>query len=154
MLKCFNVKKTHIIFQILYIIVGPLFPTSLKRFVFRQAVCSDWPTDPVHCDWPNTTSTRWKCNAPFHNSRASAFKMNVKTVNNVLSFTISSSPCGWQTQWWCSYCSYVFANKPWLRRFLMCCTLRCDVGPSLSPSLSLSLSLSLTHTHTHKLWLR
>ncbi len=40
MLKCFNVKK-HIIFQILYIIVGPLFPTSLKRFVFYKVPPSD-----------------------------------------------------------------------------------------------------------------
>uniref|UniRef100_A0A672LLF0 protein kinase C n=1 Tax=Sinocyclocheilus grahami TaxID=75366 RepID=A0A672LLF0_SINGR len=23
-----------------------------------NALCSDWPADPVHCDWPNTTSTR------------------------------------------------------------------------------------------------
>uniref|UniRef100_A0A9J7XEI4 Stomatin (EPB72)-like 3b n=1 Tax=Cyprinus carpio carpio TaxID=630221 RepID=A0A9J7XEI4_CYPCA len=30
----------------------PLLPTS--------AVCSEWPIDPVHCDWPNTASTRWK----------------------------------------------------------------------------------------------
>ncbi len=31
----------HIIFQILYIIVGPLCPTSLKRFVFYKASPSD-----------------------------------------------------------------------------------------------------------------
>ncbi len=28
--------KKHIIFQILYIIVGPLCPASLKRFVFYK----------------------------------------------------------------------------------------------------------------------
>ncbi len=44
--------KKHIIFQILYIIVVPLCPASIKRVV---------------CDWPNTTSTRRKCNAPYHN---------------------------------------------------------------------------------------
>ncbi len=33
--------KNHIIFKILYIIVGPLRPASLKRFVFF----SDWPAD-------------------------------------------------------------------------------------------------------------
>ncbi len=29
--------KKHIIFQILYIIVGPLCPSSLKRFIFYKA---------------------------------------------------------------------------------------------------------------------
>ncbi len=29
--------KKHIIFQILYIIVGPLCPASFKRFVFLQS---------------------------------------------------------------------------------------------------------------------
>ncbi len=33
--------KKHIIFQILYIIVGPLCPTSLKRFVFYKVPHSD-----------------------------------------------------------------------------------------------------------------
>ncbi len=33
--------KKHIIFQILYIIVGPLCPTSLKRVVFYKAPPSD-----------------------------------------------------------------------------------------------------------------
>ncbi len=55
--------KKHIIFQILYIIVGPLCPAFLKRFIFYKVPPSDkrslthWPTDPVHCDWPNTAST-------------------------------------------------------------------------------------------------
>ncbi len=40
MVTCFNVKK-HIIFQILYIFVGPLCPASLKRFVFYKAPPSD-----------------------------------------------------------------------------------------------------------------
>ncbi len=57
-----------IIFQILYIIVGPLCPASLtKPLLLTSTVCSDWPTDTVHCDWPNTTSISRKCNAPFHN---------------------------------------------------------------------------------------
>ncbi len=33
--------KKHIIFQILYIIVGPLCPASLKRAVFSKAPPSD-----------------------------------------------------------------------------------------------------------------
>ncbi len=36
MLTCFNVKKKTLFFQILYIIVGPLCPASLKRFVFYK----------------------------------------------------------------------------------------------------------------------
>ncbi len=40
MLTCFNVQK-HIIFQILYIIVGPLCPASLKRIVFYKVPPSD-----------------------------------------------------------------------------------------------------------------
>ncbi len=54
--------KKHIIFQILYIIVGPLCPPlsnasfSTKSLLPTSTVCSDWPTDPVHCDLPNTTS--------------------------------------------------------------------------------------------------
>ncbi len=64
--------KKHIIFQILCIIVVTLCPAPLKRVVSikpllpTSAVCSDWPTDTVHCDYPNT-STRWKCNTPYHN---------------------------------------------------------------------------------------
>ncbi len=36
MLTCFNVQK-HIIFQILYIIVGPLCHASLKHLIFYKA---------------------------------------------------------------------------------------------------------------------
>ncbi len=68
MLTCFNVKK-NFIFKILYIIVGPLpnVSCSTKPLLPTIAVWSDWPTDPVHCDWPNTTSMDQKCNAPYHN---------------------------------------------------------------------------------------
>ncbi len=41
MLACFNVKKTHIMFKILYIILGPLSPSSPKRFVFNKVPPSD-----------------------------------------------------------------------------------------------------------------
>ncbi len=40
MLTCFSVQK-HIIFQILYIIVGPLCPAALKRFIFYKVPPSD-----------------------------------------------------------------------------------------------------------------
>ncbi len=70
MLTCFYVNKKHIIFQILYIIASPLCPASLKALFSTKpllptsAVCSDWPTDPVHYDWLNT-STCWKCKVGF-----------------------------------------------------------------------------------------
>uniref|UniRef100_A0A673HCN5 Kinesin-like protein n=1 Tax=Sinocyclocheilus rhinocerous TaxID=307959 RepID=A0A673HCN5_9TELE len=40
---------------------------STKPPPLTSAVRSDWPADPVHYDWPNTTSTHRKCNAPYHN---------------------------------------------------------------------------------------
>ncbi len=64
----------NIIFQILYIIVVPLYAPPLsnrsfstKPLLLTSTVCSDWLADPVHCDWPNTSSMRWKCNAPYYN---------------------------------------------------------------------------------------
>uniref|UniRef100_A0A672PAE3 Protein kinase C eta type-like n=1 Tax=Sinocyclocheilus grahami TaxID=75366 RepID=A0A672PAE3_SINGR len=65
--------------------------------LLTSAVCSDWPADPVHCDWPNTTSTHRKYNALYYNHELQAFKVNIKTVNNVVNFTISSSPKGQQS---------------------------------------------------------
>ncbi len=29
---------------------------STKSLLLTSTVCSDWPADPEHCDWPNTTS--------------------------------------------------------------------------------------------------
>ncbi len=62
--------KKHIIFQILYIIVGPLCPASLKRF-------KSPPSDKRSLLWlASWHSALWlaehhkqsrKCNAPFHN---------------------------------------------------------------------------------------
>ncbi len=64
----FKVKK-HIIFHILYIIIDPLCSTFLKRVHFYEAHRSEkrgvlWLASyPVRCDWPNTSSVRWKCYA-------------------------------------------------------------------------------------------
>ncbi len=72
MLTCFNVEK-HIIFQILYFIVGPLCPASLKRFVFYKVPRSNKRSLLWLVNWK---SALWlaehhkpgqKCNAPFHN---------------------------------------------------------------------------------------
>ncbi len=112
--------KKHIVFQILYIIVGPLCPASLKtlRFLqspsFRQAQ-SALIGQLTQCNAIGRTVTTLTIIASF------SFQV-------IVSFTISSSPRGtrvaWQTRWWSSY---VFAHKPWLRRFLTGCTLLCDV---------------------------
>uniref|UniRef100_A0A673GC46 PAR14-like first RRM domain-containing protein n=1 Tax=Sinocyclocheilus rhinocerous TaxID=307959 RepID=A0A673GC46_9TELE len=29
-------------------------------------VCCDWPAIQLRCDWPNTSSVRGKCYAPYH----------------------------------------------------------------------------------------
>ncbi len=34
-----------------------------------QIGCTLEPCGTVHCDWPNTTSTSYKCNTPFHNHK-------------------------------------------------------------------------------------
>ncbi len=75
-------------------------PRSLKHLVFYKAPPSDkhsllWLANWHSALWLAEHHKPRKCNAPFHN-RASAFKIKVKTVSNVLSFTISSSPRGEQ----------------------------------------------------------
>ncbi len=45
--------KKHIIFQILYIIVGPLCPASLKRFVFYKVPPSDKHSLLWLANWPS-----------------------------------------------------------------------------------------------------
>ncbi len=44
--------KKHIIFQILYIIVGPLCPASLKRFIFYKVPPSDKHSLLWLANWP------------------------------------------------------------------------------------------------------
>ncbi len=51
MLTFFNVKK-HIIFQILYIIVGPLCPASHKRLVLYKVPPSDKHSLLWLANWP------------------------------------------------------------------------------------------------------
>ncbi len=98
MLTCCNVQNTHSFSNTVHYCRSSRPRLSqMRHFLqspsFRQAVCSDWPTDPVHCDWPNTTS---------HIGNVTplsiiAFKIKVKTVFNILSFTISSNPRGEQS---------------------------------------------------------
>ncbi len=81
-----------------------------------------------------------------------SFKKSVKTVNNVLIFTISSSPRGEQSQWWCSYVLQQAAIKMisdglytplWCYPTLSSLSLPLSsLSLSLSPLLSLPLSPS------------
>ncbi len=79
MLTCFNVQKTHSSMprhsQMRCFLHKPLLPTS--------TVCSDWPTDRVHCDWPNIV-TRRKCNAPFRNFISSSPKGEQSRVTDTV----------------------------------------------------------------------
>ncbi len=65
--------KKHSIFQILYIIVGPLCPASLKRFVFYKVPPSDKHSLLWLANWHSAFwlvehhKPRRKCNTPFHN---------------------------------------------------------------------------------------
>ncbi len=145
---CNRICWHALMFKILYIIVGPLCPASLKPVVFYQVPPSDKHSLIWLANWHSALwlaehhKPRQKCNAPFHNRKLPKWK----TINNALSFTCSSSREGkrvaWQTQWWCLY---VFANKPWLRKLT---PLWCD-HLYLSPPLSLSFSLTHTQTRTH-----
>ncbi len=57
--------QKHIIFQILYIIVGPLCPASLKRFVFYKVP----PSDQRSLLWlANWHSTLWLAEHRKHSS--------------------------------------------------------------------------------------
>ncbi len=65
--------QNHIVFQILYIIVGPLFPASFKRFVFYKVPPSDKHSPLWLANWHSALwlaehhKPRRKCNAPSHN---------------------------------------------------------------------------------------
>ncbi len=125
--------KKHIIFQIMYIIVGPLCPASLKRFIFykaQSALIGQLTQDIVI---GRTPQAAWW---------ASALKIKVKTVNNVLSFTISSCLRGEQSNMTdmmkLEYVCKQAVNKTISDRLYT--QLWCD---------PVSLSLSHTHTHTH-----
>ncbi len=73
--------KKHIIFQILYIIVGLLCPASLKHFVFYKVPPSNKRSQFWLANWH---SALWlaehhklhrKCNAPFHDRELQLSKL-------------------------------------------------------------------------------
>ncbi len=121
-------------------------PPSDKRSLLWLALI---PTGTVHCDWPNTTSPVGNV-TPLSIIVASAFKIKVKTVNNVLSFTISSSPRGEQSH----------VTDTMMKLVCVCTQAAVKMiseelyTPLWCDPLSLSLSLSLSLTHTHKPRLR
>ncbi len=140
--------KKHIIFQILYIIVGPLCLASLKRFVFYKVPPSDKHSLLWLANWHSALwlaehhKPRRKCNAPLHNLRALAFKIKVKTVNNVLSFTISSSPIGEQSH----VTDTVMKLRLWCDRVSLLSHTRTHTH-TLTRCAALWPHLSLSHTH-------
>ncbi len=131
--------KKHIIFQILYIIVSPLCPASLKRFVFYKAPSSDKHSLRWLANWH---SALWLAehHKHFPLSRALAFKIIVKTFNNVVSFTISSSPRGEQSRMTDTV-------------MMLACICTQAAIKTISDRLYTPLwcdSLSLSHTHTSR----
>ncbi len=127
MLTCFNVQKTHFSNAVHY--CRSSMP-RLKRFVFYKVPPSDKHSLLWLANWP---SVLWlaehhkphrKCNSPFHHP---AFKIKVKTVNNVLSFTISSSLRGEQSR-----------VTEVVKKLVCVCTQAAVVWPCLP----------LSHTHT------
>ncbi len=57
----FNVKKTHYFSKTVHYCrfsmtrLSQTTSFSTKSLLPTSTVCSDWPTDTVHCDWLNTT---------------------------------------------------------------------------------------------------
>ncbi len=72
--------KKHIIFQILYIIVGPLCPAYLK-YAFYKVPPSDKHSLLWLASWHSALwlaehhKPRRKCNAPFHNRKLQLSKL-------------------------------------------------------------------------------
>ncbi len=139
MLTCVNVKKHYFSNTVHYC------RSSMPLLVFYKA-----PPSKHSLLWlASWHSALWlaehhkpcrKCNTPFHNRELQFFKTKLKTVNNVLSFTISSSPRGEQSR-------VTDSDEA-----LMCLHTSCGCDVTFTPShthtiLQLTNSLSQTHTH-------
>ncbi len=136
MLTCFNVQKTHYFSNTVPYCSSSMSRLSqthhfLLRPSFRQvqsALIGQLTQFIVIGRTPQARVGNVTCH-----SIIASFSFHVSFI--------SSSPKGEQsrvtdTVWWCSY---VFAvHKPWLRRFLTGCTLRCDV------------TLFSSHTYTRR----
>ncbi len=131
MLTCFNVQKTHYFSNTVHYCSSSMphlsnASFSTKPLLLTSTVCSDWPTDPVHCDWPNTTSTHRKCNAPCHNQVSFSSSSSPKGEQSRVTDTVMKLVCICSTQ---SVVKMIYDGLYTL--------LWCDPVP-------------LTHTHTHK----
>ncbi len=130
------------IFQKRYI-VCPLCPASLKRFIFYKVPPSDERQSALIGQLTQcfvigrTPQARVGNVTPL--SIILAFKIKLKTVNDVLRFLISSSRKGNRVAWWSSY---VFAHKPRL----------CDHLPLSHTRFCDPLSLSHTQNAKLSIW--
>ncbi len=56
----------HLLHVIFFLYWNISFKISLQSLSFRKSPeGSDWPADPVRCDWPNTSRVCRKCDAPY-----------------------------------------------------------------------------------------
>ncbi len=133
----------------LYIIVDPLCPASLKRHFlqspsFRQAQ-SALIGQLTQCIVIGRSPQAHVGNVISLTIIVSFSKINIKTVHNVLSFSINSSPKWVQRRVTDTVMMlvYICSTQARLRKLT---PLWCD---PVSLSLSLSLTHTQTHTHTH-----
>ncbi len=82
-------KKTHFPHTV-HIIVAPLCSAFLKHVDLYKAHRSEkrgvlWLASyPVGCDWPNTSSVRWKCYAPLPYYDAVSWCNDTKTIKPII----------------------------------------------------------------------
>ncbi len=136
MLTSFNVQKTHYFSNTVHYCSSSMPRLSQTHRFFTKpllqtsAVCSDWPTDPVYCDWPNTTSTCRKCKAL---TIIASFSFQVSFI--------SSSPKGEQSR---------VTDTVMM---LVCICITQAAVKTISDRLYTPLwcnPVPLTHTHTHE----
>ncbi len=147
MLTCFNVKKTQYFSNTVHYCRSSMSRLSqtlsfLQSPSFRQASLL-WLANWHSALWlAEHHKPRRKFNTPFHNHELQLSKL--KTVNNVLSFTISSSR-EWKRVAWQTVMKLVCVCKQAAITDGLYTPLWCD-----PVSLSLFLSFCLSHTHTRR----
>ncbi len=149
MLTCFNAKKTHYFSNTVHYCRSSMPLLSQTRHFlqspsFRQAQ-SALIGQLTQCIVIGRTPQAHVGNVTSLTIIVSFSKINIKTVHNVLSFPINSSPKWVQRRVTDTVMMlvYICSTQARLRKLT---PLWCD---PVSLSLSLSLSLSHTHTHTH-----